>query len=370
MKKTNKQKGITLVALVITIIILLILAGISIASLTQTGLFGKAQQAQKETENAKEEENAILENYLAQINEITGEKSDGPKVKIDGTEVTLTKENFGNYLGKQVTNYTGQSSVTIGGTTTYTVSPTYRLYYVDFDEKYGDEAGTVYLKAECTTNNTALGLDTSSADDSNIKIKQLNPHLYKNDEGTEITPPDASKNNMKAVTWLTNTTNWASLADTTHSSMSSKIKYIVGSPSLEMMMDSYNAHYGLTGESLCTDSLSETSDRVKLFYKYTSGESGYKVGPSNNSSASNGYYTYTSNYSVKTDSSSSSSIDTMYYPGSGNYYWLASPSANNSISVMNVNCNSGGHVYNANYTSCYALCPLVSLKSDVLLELQ
>ena len=43
MKK--EQKGITLVALVITIIILLILAGISIATLSQTGLFKKAKEA-------------------------------------------------------------------------------------------------------------------------------------------------------------------------------------------------------------------------------------------------------------------------------------------------------------------------------------
>ncbi len=38
----KKQNGITLVALVITIIILLILAGISIAALSNQGLFQKA----------------------------------------------------------------------------------------------------------------------------------------------------------------------------------------------------------------------------------------------------------------------------------------------------------------------------------------
>ena len=41
MRKTNRQKGITLIALVITIIILLILAGISISELTNQGLFGR-----------------------------------------------------------------------------------------------------------------------------------------------------------------------------------------------------------------------------------------------------------------------------------------------------------------------------------------
>ena len=49
MKKTKRQNGITLVALVITIIILLILATISIQSLTNTGLFAKAQEAKEKT---------------------------------------------------------------------------------------------------------------------------------------------------------------------------------------------------------------------------------------------------------------------------------------------------------------------------------
>lgn len=43
----KNMKGITLVALVITIVILLILAGISIQAITNTGLFNKANEAKK-----------------------------------------------------------------------------------------------------------------------------------------------------------------------------------------------------------------------------------------------------------------------------------------------------------------------------------
>lgn len=50
-------KGITLVALVVTIIILLILSGVAIATLTQTGLFESAKQAKNKTENAQKKEN-------------------------------------------------------------------------------------------------------------------------------------------------------------------------------------------------------------------------------------------------------------------------------------------------------------------------
>lgn len=70
-KKYNKDRGITLVALVITIIILLILSGIAIAELTGNGLFEKSKQAQQETLNAQEVENSILESYENIINNST-----------------------------------------------------------------------------------------------------------------------------------------------------------------------------------------------------------------------------------------------------------------------------------------------------------
>ena len=65
----KEQKGITLVALVITIIILLILAGISIATLQNTNLFGQAQRAANETKNAAANEANILNEYSNAINE-------------------------------------------------------------------------------------------------------------------------------------------------------------------------------------------------------------------------------------------------------------------------------------------------------------
>ena len=65
----KEQKGITLVAFVITIIILLILAGISIATLSgDNGLFKRAQQAKDATVNGQKNENAALDTYNAAIN--------------------------------------------------------------------------------------------------------------------------------------------------------------------------------------------------------------------------------------------------------------------------------------------------------------
>ena len=72
-EKLRKNKGITLIALVITIIVLLILAGVSIAMLTgQNGILSQAQKAKSETENAAKNEAAILDEYNKYLNNAVG----------------------------------------------------------------------------------------------------------------------------------------------------------------------------------------------------------------------------------------------------------------------------------------------------------
>ena len=372
--KNNRQKGITLIALVVTIVVLIILATVSINTvLGDNGIISRAQKARDSYSNSQKSEDeqmAVLANEMAQYDTNGGgsgggttKPAEGITATVEGKTVTITKDNVATYLGKVVTNYVPtKNSVTIGGTE-YNVSTQYRLYYVDFDGKYGEKNG-VYLKADCTKNNETLQLDKTSADADNVKIKALNPSLYK----TGVTSPSASNNNMKAVTFLTNTSNWDSLK--TGSNLASKVNYVVGAPSVEMMMDSYNTKYNLTESTPNTGKLTAETARAKLFYQYPttvdSNNYGYEVGPSNNGSAKNGYYDITSNYSVKTDSA----IDSMYYPGSNQYYFLASPSAYGSEYVLYVTFRNGGSVVNGIYYNSTAVCPLVSLKSTVSLELQ
>ncbi len=89
-KKKDSTKGITLIALVITIIVLLILAGVTIATLTgENGILSKATEASNKTEekNAEEEvkiavmgsigtngelENELLKDNLNKIENISG----------------------------------------------------------------------------------------------------------------------------------------------------------------------------------------------------------------------------------------------------------------------------------------------------------
>ena len=68
MKKYKSQRGITLIALIITIIILLILAGISISALTNQGLFKNAKETQNAMDKAEGEQGKVLNEYEDEIN--------------------------------------------------------------------------------------------------------------------------------------------------------------------------------------------------------------------------------------------------------------------------------------------------------------
>ena len=70
MKNLKEKQGITLIALVITIVVLLILAGVSIAMLTgDNGILSQAQNAKNQTEKAEDKERIKLAVNAAQISD-------------------------------------------------------------------------------------------------------------------------------------------------------------------------------------------------------------------------------------------------------------------------------------------------------------
>ena len=100
---TRRQTGITLIALIITIIILLILAGVSIAMLTgNNGILTQAKLAKENTEAAKEQEEKDLDKMNSYINEktikdnytdINGDKATIPEdFSVDENENVISKE--------------------------------------------------------------------------------------------------------------------------------------------------------------------------------------------------------------------------------------------------------------------------------------
>ena len=104
MMRKKQEKGITLMALVITIIVLLILAGVTIAMLTgDNGIISKAMQAKIRTEEAKETEETGLNEIENYINGKSAEAGvvvqDLKSIKSDGTE--------GEVIGEKVSDGAG-----------------------------------------------------------------------------------------------------------------------------------------------------------------------------------------------------------------------------------------------------------------------
>jgi type II secretory pathway pseudopilin PulG len=104
MMRKRQENGITLIALVITIIVLLILAGVTIAMLTgDNGIISKAMQAKIRTEEAKETEETGLNKIENYINGKSAEAGvvvqDLKSIKSDGTE--------GEVIGEKVSDGAG-----------------------------------------------------------------------------------------------------------------------------------------------------------------------------------------------------------------------------------------------------------------------
>ena len=88
----KRNNGITLIALVVTIIVLLILAGVSIAMLTgENGILTQARNAKDRTEEARvDEENRIsdYEDYISQY-------ANGGYVESKGVNAPVLKDGHG-----------------------------------------------------------------------------------------------------------------------------------------------------------------------------------------------------------------------------------------------------------------------------------
>ena len=98
----KKQRGITLVSLVVTIIILIILAGISINALAgQNGIVTKAQQAKENITLAQEEEQRNLNELYSQLDYIEG--SNGSIEDIDSEALQKLIE-FKRAIATAITN--------------------------------------------------------------------------------------------------------------------------------------------------------------------------------------------------------------------------------------------------------------------------
>ena len=278
---------------------------------------------------------------------------------------------IGKYLGREVKYTPGNA-----GSASYGTSTTYRLFYIDVGGKYGDGVGTIYLKADCDTNTASMSSHIEhSSSDSRAVMKKLNPGMGTT---TYNDPHDY------CVAWMTDPTQWSGWKDgnikiANENTAGSGINYVVGGPSLEMYVDSYNAYLDAHTENNVVQIYkngSTTARAEKLDCEYTTESNynakGYRIGFKNTAKANwanTGYYQESNSLFAY----NSANGQQMYNPGnstnsgSNHYYWLASPSADDSGRVMYV--HGGYSLVSSSYSyGSYAFCPLVSIKSGVSIE--
>ena len=153
-KRREKSQGITLIALVITIIVLLILAGVSIAMLTgENGILTQATNAKERTDKATEEEKiqmAVL----------------GSSIVDNGYAEVLDTDSF----TREIQNQFGSQQINVhpngDGSFIITVEDTQRKYYVNDDKtvinsdnivEISDEQGLINVRDDVKAGNTYEG---------------------------------------------------------------------------------------------------------------------------------------------------------------------------------------------------------------------
>lgn len=113
----NNKRGITLISLVVTIVVMLILAGVSVGLLLgDNGIIKQASRAKEETEKAGEREQSILSQYEDEINQIAGNgierTAQGAYIVVNDVNssqhnlnVNLTSETINDFSSVSVSRY-------------------------------------------------------------------------------------------------------------------------------------------------------------------------------------------------------------------------------------------------------------------------
>lgn len=255
-KKIYNAKGITLIALVITIIVLLIISGVAISALTGSGLFENTQNATKKYKRQEINEKINLEYATYQIDKISGNsiKTFFEYLEEKGYAVDFEDENQGTMFingekysinivsGKISTEYVGEvseadlnkpkfiSQEAIVEGTTVNISATLK-----------EEEGVTYtysIKKE-TDENDGTEQSTSEFNDLLPNTTYIVTIKAKNEYGTTIrrikvkTLSLAELTEGKASFSLSATTKWQSSVqvtiDTTYSGDANiKLQYRIG----------------------------------------------------------------------------------------------------------------------------------------------
>ena len=392
--KEKANSGITLIALVITIIVLLILAGVSIAMLTgQNGILTQAQNSKQATEKAEVKERAqtdivgvqtetesteisktalkrILDKYFDNVpNDIKSDTEITAKAEYGGAKMKVSDiysgEIIERYMAADIANATQEEKQSIyGATVTGYTLPSGTTTDVGWKIFYADNSN-IYLIADnyveinnLPNSTTELGVVTANKPKPNDGDSDQARSAYFSDilgdyaGSSRITDSrlkalnndyfntknySSTDNNIKAVAYMMDTKAWNSkFLD------SNKADYCIGGPSVELLFKSYNEKYKTAFES------------------QASSATGYQIRKTSSDSWTN---------YVNSMLSTSDPLYVITSTSNASAYWVASPSNTNYNHNFVMNVGYDGNIFSSdcNYGS-RGLRPLVCLKSNVKLQ--
>lgn len=305
----GKNKGITLITLIITIVVLLILVGIGInISIGNNGFVTKVKQAKNNYETAANEETKQLANI--DINQYVDSKEEN-----DENVPQISKQNYGDKV---------KYDVQVNGQTLNN----WKIFYKDTTTNdifiiYGD-----YLPYQCFPTICNFEDTSSSKPDQilwttapNIEAKwNINANLFK----ANTYKLNSNYENSKCASVLLNTENWVSMVNSIYADLA------IGSPTIEMWCNSWN-------------------DKGYTKANISLGEKGYKI---NNDEG--GIYENIN--------------DQLFWPVNSNKqkgYWIASPADYSAAGLYSVDQAGMGGSSHFNNNAYMCLRPVVHLKNKV-----
>lgn len=344
MKNLKSNKGITLVALIITIIVLLRLAGVTIATLTgDNGLLQKATNEKASSIDGEIEEQIKLAYTEHQMSQYTDDQITFQQAldKVFGTnEATATPtQTNGEYTVAFADGRAFTFNSTTGVVTPATSSSsgqgsgtggTSQAISTITSANYGDyiDLGQDVVKTSATTDDWRILYNDTT---NKVVYAILADYLPNNNAAVTATGLDtydtygvySNTDRATLLAGLNHTTAWNSLIPSTLITSGAIVR---GAVTGEILMASYNAKHGTS-------------------------------------------LNYTEQPTLYSDPTNSSGIDSLYMPHTSTNedcyaYWLASPYAFASNRVWRVSCR--GYVYSSRYDNTLrGVCPVVSLPSNI-----
>ena len=377
-KSKYQERGITLVALVVTIIVLLILAGVTISMATSgSGIFGRAKNAADVYRASAKKENDALDSYSSEIDK-ADEGTEGGSGSITYTDSagkaqTLTKGTpAGTKIGTTA-NIDGQTldwylfDVSDDGKTAYLVStPTYWVpdttkevsgawvpkLVSSADSKTGAMNQAIQKKDSATSGSYSYSYSSGSvtynpSDSTWNYFKSVNPKWsakrgdidLKNEFKTTL------KENEQSACYLADADIFAGIKEQVNNAdgnLKGKIQTLVGGASAEQWCKAYNKQTKVKEQQPNGGITCEYSTKNVPGYIY-------KV---NGTVQNSGWYTNTNtifgNDIYGAANNNGNTTNNPFYNNS--WWWLASPSAHRSRDVCSVSGNYSNLYYDySNY---------------------